>query len=269
MKHQDDRQGNDILQGNMIDSEMDFLRNSIIVLISLMPGAGGALSIMLDKYFPEKSRERLVRFVNELSCEIKNIDQEKIDYAYMQSEEFEYIVGDIFDKVGKCYQREKISAYKNIFLNTIENKKCSQDIKEVYLKIIEDLSQLEIIILKAAFDAGDEYDDAPDTGKNHDEFSIKETLFVSSIPKPENMDYNMDYNDVDWNIDADMAVDRLISMNLLKEKVDFVAIRPQRGELANNVREGRVVFRIVIKDYLTSLAYGLVEFITRDTNDSI
>jgi hypothetical protein len=123
------------------------VKNTIMAAISAIPYIGGPLSILIDKYIPDKKRERLLNFIQDLELLITKI-QEKLDYDYIQTEEFAFIFEQTFKSVADNHQKEKLECYKAILLNTLKDPNAiAFEEKELYLKFLNDTTVLHIKVL--------------------------------------------------------------------------------------------------------------------------
>ena len=56
--------------------------------INAIPYIGGSLDILLTTGVQRKSQERFEKFLNELEKQLKNVEENKLNYSYLESEEF-------------------------------------------------------------------------------------------------------------------------------------------------------------------------------------
>ena len=59
------------------NSWQDHFKNILISLVAAAPYVGGPISILLDKYIPERRQKRIVEFYDDLFKEMKNLDEKK------------------------------------------------------------------------------------------------------------------------------------------------------------------------------------------------
>lgn len=138
-------------------SAKDHIINSIKAIISAIPGVGGTFSSLINDYIPTKKQERLTKFLQEISYELKKLS-DCIDNDLIKKDEFAYIFEECLKGVLNNYQADKIYCYKGIFINSLI-KDIEQTEKEYYLYLVNSLTDLHIKILsisnnpKAYFDA--------------------------------------------------------------------------------------------------------------------
>ncbi len=119
---------------------------SIKGLLSELPYIGPAVIGAWDGYHASRQDE----FVNELSEQLKNLDDKKVDQDYIHSEEFY----DLFYKALRirCLHRSKIKArfILGLVLNSVTNdrdREISTSLKEQFLSILDPLSDEEMKLL--------------------------------------------------------------------------------------------------------------------------
>ena len=116
--------------------------------VSAIPCIGGALDILLSSGIQKKSQERFQVFLNDLESQLKNIDESKLNYSYLESEEFYDLFLQTSNLVVRTRLKEKIKAYSNILTMSLilkfENNLKAEDI----LNIIEGLTENDIRLIK-------------------------------------------------------------------------------------------------------------------------
>ena len=119
---------------------------SIKGIISGLPYIGPAVIGAWDGYCASRQNE----FINELSEQLNNLDNKKVDQDYIDSEEFY----DFFHRAlrTRCLHRSKIKArfILGLVLNSVTNdrdREVSTSLKEQFLSILDQLSDEEMKLL--------------------------------------------------------------------------------------------------------------------------
>ena len=132
-------------------NKIDHLRNLIIIGLDFIPSIGGALSILFDKYIPDKRYDRLYRFIESLQNDMESLN---INFTkeLLKSDEFIEIIEKVFYGVASSSQKEKMESYKSILLNSIKSPKYpSFENKEIYLNMVNELSTAHIKVLSSLY----------------------------------------------------------------------------------------------------------------------
>jgi hypothetical protein len=116
--------------------------------VSAIPYIGGALDILLSSGIQKKSQKRFQNFLNELESQLKNIDENKLNYSYLESEEFYDLFLQTSNLVVRTRLQEKIKAYSNILTSSLilefKNNLKAEDV----LNIIEGLTENDMKLIK-------------------------------------------------------------------------------------------------------------------------
>jgi len=94
-------------------SAYDVARTGLVAAIEVAMASGGvpfgaAVASVLAKVIPERKRERLVMFVEDLGHRIEDVES-KVDHDFVRSAEFEALFERLFDRVQSRENEEKIS----------------------------------------------------------------------------------------------------------------------------------------------------------------
>lgn len=127
------------------------IKESVIKgIISAVPYLGGTVTSIWSDIQAERKHERLLEFYTALDDEIKII-KEKLNVGYISKPDFL----DVFEATVKFVinerSNEKRRFFKNILLNGMMDKIADYDKTEKFLRIVDDMSNPEIIILKIFF----------------------------------------------------------------------------------------------------------------------
>jgi hypothetical protein len=119
-------------------------------IVAIIPTLGGVLTSVwsdIEAVQAKRKQERLEEFYLSLKDEVEKI-KEQINSSYVNQPDFL----DIFELTAKHIVNERTEEkrilFKNIFINSIIEKDCSYDKTEKYLKILEQMNSLELLILR-------------------------------------------------------------------------------------------------------------------------
>ena len=134
----------------LINTAAEKYSNSTVVraAVSAVPYIGGSLDILLSGTASKIQEKRLKNTLDVLSCQLKQLNENKIDKKYIDSEDFFDDICLFFDQSLKTKSQKKIELLSSIVRSKISGKKCKIDIKS-YFNSIGELSDDEIIVLYA------------------------------------------------------------------------------------------------------------------------
>ena len=122
-------------------------QSTIKALFGNIPFIGTALDEVFFELRGRIKQKRINNFIEELSLYICKNNEEKVNFENIKSDEF----GDIFESiiltVSKTKSEEKIKRLRTILLNQI-SEPLDYDITKIYLQILENISDIQIQILK-------------------------------------------------------------------------------------------------------------------------
>ena len=113
--------------------------------VATVPFAGGIATLMSD-YIPSQRQKRLEEFAENIASELENY-KEEVNKNYILTDEFSFIFEKCFKGGVENYQKEKIIAFKAILINSLIDFETTQNEKEYYLNLVDNLSLLHIQIL--------------------------------------------------------------------------------------------------------------------------
>ncbi|MEJ1221740.1 hypothetical protein [Sediminicola sp. 1XM1-17] len=116
--------------------------------VNAIPYVGGTLDILLSSGIQKKSQERFQSLLSELEYQLKCIEGDKLNYTYLESEEFYDLFVQISNLAVRTRLQEKIKIYANILTSSLilefQNNTKAEDV----LNIIEGLTENDIILIK-------------------------------------------------------------------------------------------------------------------------
>lgn len=113
--------------------------------VATVPFAGGIATLMSD-YIPSQRQKRLEEFAQNVANDLE-IFKEEVNENYILTDEFSFIFEKCFKGGVENYQKEKIIAFKAILINSLIDFGTTQNEKEYYLNLVDNLSLLHIQIL--------------------------------------------------------------------------------------------------------------------------
>ncbi len=129
-------------------TKQDKLEIAVKAVIEKIPFIG---SIMSNVYFEVRNRKymhRLESFCNQLGTELIHLKKENVDRNFLQTYEFSDITDEVFQKVLRTSNKERIRAYRNVLIGSIEKTHPTYDEIEIFLTKLPLLSTVHFNILR-------------------------------------------------------------------------------------------------------------------------
>lgn len=123
-------------------------------LVSLIPGVGGALDILLSGEGARVQRQRIVRLLEDLQLEMALIDAGKLDQEFIDGEEFYDWFVATAEKVVRTSNEEKLRALRRVFIHGVTTEHSKGVLKELILRSVGEMSGEHIRVLRALCDVG-------------------------------------------------------------------------------------------------------------------
>ena len=121
------------------------------VAISSIPYVGSQLDLYLSAPGQKFVEERLQYLIEQLQEKMNNIQEEKVDKKVFNTEEGFDLLQKTFIAAAKTRQREKLKLFAKIISCALTKKKKKHD-PELYLKIVDELSERELEIAFLLYD---------------------------------------------------------------------------------------------------------------------
>lgn len=119
-------------------------------IVAIIPFLGGTITSIwsdMEAFQAKRKHERLEEFYVTLREDVERI-KEQLNVSFIKKPDFL----DIFELTAKYIvnerNEEKRFLFKNILLNSITSQECTYDKTEKYLRILEQMSNLEILLLR-------------------------------------------------------------------------------------------------------------------------
>jgi len=116
--------------------------------IKILPLIGGYLDNLFAYKGSKIIQERVAKFFKETAEALKNLEEEKIDAKFLDSDEGFYIFQKIYERIIRSKEKAKVTLFRNIFINSIKVVNSGIYYKERFINIISELSIVHIEILK-------------------------------------------------------------------------------------------------------------------------
>jgi hypothetical protein len=131
---------------NALYSQSPIVKGLIDGGLSFIPFLGSAITSALDtrtsQIYEKNSRE----FSEEVKSLVNQLDEEKIDKQFLESEEFVSLLIETLARNARTHEREKTKLFATIFVNATILGKSKVLYKEGFLQIIDALSATHIHI---------------------------------------------------------------------------------------------------------------------------
>lgn len=115
--------------------------------LSLIPFLGSAITSALDTRSFQIYEKNSRQFADEVKVLVDELDETKIDKAFLGSDEFVSLLTEILARNARTYEKEKISLYARVFVNATTIEKSATTFKEGFVRIIDELSATHVTIL--------------------------------------------------------------------------------------------------------------------------
>lgn len=113
-------------------------------------GIDGALSA-IGKKLESNEKERLSVLVNELEQKIESMDKNKLDYNFINSDEFIEIIFKVYNYTKREYRHDKIKYFANILINYSTIEFSNDFYKEGIIEKISKYSIEHILVLEKIY----------------------------------------------------------------------------------------------------------------------
>ena len=117
-------------------------------LLSLLP-AGGFLDSVLFRRIKQRARKRLEEFHLVFAKQLSDLDENKIDKDFLDSEEFDTLVMKVVARIVWEHSVEKRAFLRAVLLNSITVDFSRNPLKETILELLNEISPAHIKVLDA------------------------------------------------------------------------------------------------------------------------
>lgn len=128
----------------------DHLIAAIKTAFELVPGVGGALSSLIDEYYPNRQIERLLSFVEDLVHRLGWLEHQ-IRQERIRTDEFGDLLFDTLRLVSRDHGQEKFKAYRAVLLNELVIPEIIAGESEFFVTLVHDLGAPHIQMLHVLY----------------------------------------------------------------------------------------------------------------------
>jgi hypothetical protein len=137
---------NKLSELNKKSSFREHILNIIKGILASAPFTGGISSLMTD-YIPNTKQKRLEEFAKQVAEDLLKV-KDKIDNEVILNDNFAFMFESSFRKASENYQKVKLNAFRGIIINSAIRKDITNDEKEYFLNLTNNLTVLHLLILK-------------------------------------------------------------------------------------------------------------------------
>lgn len=125
---------------------IEAILNIFKATLATAPFCGGIASLITD-YIPSSRFQRLEKFAEQIAGDLQKIS-DRVNESYILTDDFAFLFEKCFRGVAENPQKEKISSFRGILINSAVRKDYSEEEKEYFLTLVNTLSALHIRILR-------------------------------------------------------------------------------------------------------------------------
>ena len=137
---------NKLSELNKKSSFGEHILNIIKGILASAPFTGGISSLMTD-YIPNSKQKRLEEFAKQVAEDLLKV-KDQIDNEVILNDNFAFMFESSFRKASENYQKVKLDAFRGIIINSAIRKDITNDEKEYFLNLANNLTVLHLLILK-------------------------------------------------------------------------------------------------------------------------
>ena len=119
--------------------------------INLIPYIGGSLDVILASR-GSLHQKRIVEFLESLKEEMSHIKEERIDTAYLESQEFSDIILKLMEVSLRTRDREKMRLYARFLRGAVLIQDRNQTFLEDYLATLIELTPVELEVARTIYE---------------------------------------------------------------------------------------------------------------------
>lgn len=133
-----------------LSKALEYYEKSIIPRASVMaiPYIGGSIDRLLSGKAALKWQEKVMKLLKELNLRLQGIEENKIDKDFLENEEFEGLIIQVFQALQFTHEQEKIGYFADILSRVVTLPLSRDERKERYVSLVEELTGIHIRIIK-------------------------------------------------------------------------------------------------------------------------
>lgn len=126
-------------------------KSTLRALITAIPTIGGPIDVWISTEGQKITQRRITDLINELKSEMDKISEGKVNYEFLESEDFFDLIVAAFESASRTKEIDKINLYAKIIKNSVVIEETDFSSLE-YIQIISELSLQEILVLKQLYE---------------------------------------------------------------------------------------------------------------------
>lgn len=119
----------------------------VAIALGAVPGVGGLLSGLAGELIARRQNRRFEGFLRSLVEDLKEV-QGRLNEEFIRTEGLEDLAEDVFTKAADTRQREKLDAFRAIFVNTVSSANPSYDQAAEVLDLIDRWQGRHVVLLR-------------------------------------------------------------------------------------------------------------------------
>jgi hypothetical protein len=159
----------------------------VLAAAAAVPFAGGAITSIVSGVLHRRAIERAVEMFKAMTERLKELEEDKMDRSFFESEEFETLVALALQQLQTTHDKTKLEMLAQGLANSGTYQYSSSDRKELYTRILRDLSPNHVTVLRRLLPSGPKYG-----GQQHrpvvnepsgDDLAVLQTLVANGLVK--------------------------------------------------------------------------------------
>lgn len=143
--------------------------------LNLIPYVGGLLSTYFGEIRGQKIVERMDKYFKYFTQRLQDLDQRKIDHAYLESEEFAELFIQGAEQAAKSTTEQKIRRFANILANQVVIDSKTRQRTQSMMSFVDRLSDLDAFVL---ISYGDPHERSMRANTKEEAFTFMKTLAI-------------------------------------------------------------------------------------------
>lgn len=120
--------------------------------VASIPYIGGAVDIFIADRGQKIVQTRILRMIEEIKTAMSEIEKDKLNSRYLESEEFFDMLVNTFEQAAKTRSEEKIRIYAQILRGAVTTRDSKETHSpETYLWVIAELTPVELEVARAIY----------------------------------------------------------------------------------------------------------------------
>lgn len=116
------------------------------IALSAVPVAGGVLSGIATAVISKRQNRRLNEFLTTLAADLSEL-KDSVNADFVATEEFQDLAEDVFAKAADTRQKEKLEAFRRIFLNCVVSENANYDEAAEMAAVVDRWQPRHIVLL--------------------------------------------------------------------------------------------------------------------------